>query len=310
LASLTPIDPDSEEFKKKYAPYVADVIEVVSADKIKVKYRGNVEIVQMNSIGSIDIVRQAKEAKRDYPQFSTREMETYLKHLPAMRNHLAVRLPKGSQILLKFGDSTRNKAGHLVAKVSRLDKWPPNGHVTFWGLNNLLLLHGFAVIPKEKWNQPRLSVSDYKDRDLSDFNSAKSRKRGIWSNGTKGLSIHISVSLPTDVPSALIVPLEPFYFRARKSPDVKIKYTPMAALTLICEDQRSVEAVIDNWKWINQQLKTYLKNKTNAELVKSDIRSKIEADITAVLTKNWPKASAKPKLKRVSLRELLVTPTK
>jgi len=217
------ISPKSEEFKEKHEPFLAEIIEVLDVGKIKVLYHGKEEVVKVRWIASGDEIKQAVKDDHGYPQITQKELSFYARQIPAIVNYMRILLPKGSKVRLDYYEADNQMPGYVLANILLLNEW--QGFVTFSSLHTKLIVGGFAVISKEKWDLPvisNLELDCRRDSDVAWFNITKRSKQGIWADSTKTNSVHANVGLPLDLDPVLAVPLVKIYYDYKKSSDISL----------------------------------------------------------------------------------------
>ena len=186
--ALTALNPESLEFKQKYQPYIATVVEVTNISELRVRYRGRDETVVMTRIASWPDIQVALSSGTETVAVTASELTRFASSRAAVTNYLASVLSPGAEVLLEFGtervyrgwklaEPRRDSKGRLVADVNLVyrEKWG----IGFSHLAEHLLLQGFALPTPDLWQS--LDREKYTgSRDIDRFADAKKNHSGIW----------------------------------------------------------------------------------------------------------------------------------
>jgi hypothetical protein len=282
-AIITPVSPDSEEFRRELAPHVARVEDVIDLTTLKVHRlqrdprtgaprrdrkgqflfeHGSVE-ANVRGIASETEIKGGRD--RDHPLFTKEELRRVNDAVPLLRNAYRLRLV-GTLILLR-NERPDGAGGQVSADVHRLEMW--RGGYVFPSWSDGLIDEGRALPSATRWDVARDTRLSFDDVQYLYW--ARQGKRGLWCEP--------AFQLAPGVVAANVLPLERVQFSAPTGVSAYSYVTVALSLPAGADGvlSREHEAAV------NRYVKRAVESLSADELLSSRARKEIEDDVFAMV---------------------------
>lgn len=314
VADIVPLDPTSEEWKEKYEPYLATVIEVDDIATLAVMYKGKQEIVRLKYVAS----RAELEARRDQQiettQVTSADIDRALRCRPLIVNHLRSVIKPNDRVLLRFSEIVRDGAGQVlvdeadipVPATRREDVKP--GYI-FYGVSEWCLSDaGFALPNPDRWNDKWSADTAFAPGRLDLYEACKRDKVGIFSTWVDELLEDSDLTGKVDLRLQCTVPLttsEAWRFEDASS-NIPEVIAAKARVILEANNPDGVSILCQHAAGINTELRRLLHEADDEFLKTKEVTSKLIEKLKNYVYRELGTESATKILKDIRIVEFEV----